>query len=100
MVHQTSDLLSTPRAIAEHRPALVLLVAGKAGDGMPAIVKAIRENGLDSQCLVLVDDAQQQRQALSAGADAALLKGCRATELCKVIETLIAGQQVRRGSLH
>ncbi len=77
--------------VLEKQPSLVVL-DGNFGSGTACgLVKQIK--GLDgtTRCLVLVEDAAQQREALAAGADSAPLKGYRAEQLFTSLEGLLRG---------
>ena len=88
-VDQVGDASSILQAVAETHPDLVLLDAGMADAKVPEAVAWIRASNTQSKCLVLTDDVQQRRQALTAGADAALVKGTPATTMIETIEELV-----------
>ena len=90
IVGNADDSALALRMVAEHRPALFLLDTNLPGEGAASVLQQIRANGSQSRCLVLADDAQQQREARNAGADVALLKGCSAAELFDSVESLLA----------
>ena len=77
------------RIVAEHRPDLVILDAGTAGDGALLVAKEVTSGGSRSPCLVFADDVQQQQRFRSAGVDAVLLKGYPAVKLLDVIAGLL-----------
>jgi DNA-binding NarL/FixJ family response regulator len=89
-VSQVGDASAVLRTITETHPRLVLLDAGLPDAEISMVVTAIKANGSDSRCLVLVDDFGQRQQALAAGADVALIKGTSAVELFETIEGLIS----------
>ena len=88
-VDQAGDASSTLSAVAETQPELVLLDAGIADAETPSVVARIKACNSQSKCLVLADDVQQRKQALAAGADAALVKGTPAAALLETIEELV-----------
>jgi DNA-binding NarL/FixJ family response regulator len=88
-VDQASDAWSALRAVGACRPALVLLDVSLANDEITNLVELIKAEGPQSRCLVLADDVQQQREAQSAGADVALVKGFPAAKLFETIEELL-----------
>ena len=89
-VRLTDDVPSAVQAVTESTPALVLVDASLP-DSVSAVLAQVRDNGRRPRYLVLVDDRQQQRDAVAAGADVALLKGFPAAELFEIVERLIRG---------
>jgi DNA-binding NarL/FixJ family response regulator len=79
------------RAVAEHRPELMVLDAGTPDDDALSLVQEIASNGPRCPCLVFVDHIQQQRRFRSAGADVVLVKGYPAVKLLGVIAGLLDG---------
>ncbi len=88
-VKQVSDASAVLSMVKEHGPSLVLLDGGLLRDGVSSVVRMIKENGSPSRCLVLANDVQQQREAESAGADMALLKGFPANRLFDIVKELV-----------
>jgi DNA-binding NarL/FixJ family response regulator len=88
-VRFVNDAPSALEVVSEINPDLVLIDADLSGGEALTAVRRIRGDDPHSRCLVLADDMQQQRDAAAAGADVALLKGCRATELFDAIEKLL-----------
>lgn len=83
------DSSAALRMVSEHRPALVLLDINLLGEGMTAVLEQIKAKESQSRCLVLADTFEQRREAGSAGADAALVKGFSMEELFQTIEELL-----------
>jgi DNA-binding NarL/FixJ family response regulator len=88
-VHLSEDVLSAVRMITLHRPALVLVADDLPADGVSMVLRWIKSEGSCSRSLVLAEDSQQRQEALTLGADAALLKGFPAAGLFKIIERLV-----------
>ncbi len=87
-VHDPDLALAMVRA---KRPSLVVL-DGDLGSGTACeLVEQIKVLDSRARCLVLVEDAAQQREALAAGADSAPLKGYRAEQLFTSLESLLRG---------
>jgi len=84
-----SDVSAALRMISETGLDLVLVDASLSDEGALAVLKQIGASGSRTKCLVLADDREQWQGALVAGADVALLKGCRATDLFDAIERLL-----------
>ncbi len=81
------DCAAVSEWAAEGRPALVLLDGDLPGEGACAVVARLAVRRL-CQCIVLATCEQQRREALSAGADGALLKGYTAMELWALLDSL------------
>jgi DNA-binding NarL/FixJ family response regulator len=77
--------------IAACCPALALLDTDLPDGQAFAVLEQIKTLEPRCCCLVLADDRHQQQDAVSAGADAALLKGFPAAKLLGVIERLVDG---------
>ena len=88
-VRSASDASSALKIISESCPDLVLMDSNLPGDESLTVLSRIRADGPRSRCLFLADDRRQQENAIVAGADVVLLKGCRATELFDAIEKLL-----------
>ncbi len=88
-VIQVSDASLVPSAIKRHSPVLVLLDGSLLCDGVASVLRMIKEDGYQGRCLVLANDVRQQREAKSAGADMALVKGFPAGILFEVVERLL-----------
>ena len=90
------DAASVHAALTQHHPVLVVLDAGLPGAQASAVVKTIKAHGHRTRCLVLADDAQQEREAETAGADVALIKGFLASKLFKIMEDLLPKRDISR----
>jgi len=88
-VHLSEDVLSAARMITLYKPALVLVADDLPADGVSMVLRWIKIEGSCSRALVLAEDSQQRQEALTLGADAALLKGFPAAGLFKIIERLV-----------
>jgi DNA-binding NarL/FixJ family response regulator len=95
IVGSADDSASSLKMISEHHPALVLLDTNLPGEETTTVLKRIKANGSQSRCLVLADNFRQQREAKSAGADAALVKGFPTAKLFEIIEGLLSEQKKR-----
>jgi DNA-binding NarL/FixJ family response regulator len=84
------DAASALRAMAKHRPALVLLETSiHAEDGQSAL-RQIKTKWPATRCIALADDVHEQDEAEASGADVVLLKGYPAAELIAAVERLLA----------
>ncbi len=72
----------------ERGPALVLVDIDLSDDVVLPMMKLLRIESEKSRCVVLTNNRVQQRDALTAGADAAVLKGYPAADLFEMIEML------------
>lgn len=97
-VHLSEDVLSAARMITLYRPALVLVADDLPADGVSMVLRWIKSEGSCSRSLVLAEDSQQRQEALTLGADAALLKGFPAAGLFKVVERLVT-RSAKSGAL-
>ncbi len=93
VVGHADDSSSAVRMVSMHRPALLLLDTNLPGEEISTVLKQIKANGSRSRCLVLVDSVQQRRDARTAGADVALIKGFPAAKLFEVIKGLLSEQK-------
>lgn len=96
-VSLAQDVLPALQIIAQHRPALVIVLDALPG-GVEAVLRWIRTEGSHSRSLVLVRDSEQRRDALEHGADMALLRGFPAARLYQVIEQMVV-QRDEAGTL-
>lgn len=89
------DSASALSLASDLRPALVLLDTNLPGEDTATVLQRIKDDASQGQprCLVLVDTRQQQRDAIAAGADVALLKGYPTTKLFEEIQTLTAQRE-------
>lgn len=89
---QTSEINSvddTSSALCrgdEISPCLVLLVADVSSGGLDSALEQLRGKWPLARLIVMADDEHTLHIAQSAGADQALLKGCRANKLVEAIE--------------
>lgn len=91
VVGQTDCGASALNMVAVYHPALALLDTDLPDGKVFAVLEQIKALEPRCCCLVLADDRHQQQDAVSAGADAALLKGFPAARLLDVIERLVDG---------
>ncbi|MDP2661537.1 MAG: hypothetical protein Q8R28_12490 [Dehalococcoidia bacterium] len=92
IVGRVEDLPSVLVTVSQLGPTTVVLDSGPFAEQTPAMVRQLRAALPGSRCIVLADDVQQQRAAQAAGADAALLKGCRPTELVATVQGLLVAR--------
>ena len=88
-VHEVKHTASLVPAIKASRPAVVLLDTDIPGDGIPDIVKRIKAEHPQVQCLVLANTVQQKMDSQNAGADKSVLKGYPAAQLFCVVEEMM-----------
>ena len=95
VIWQTGDIPSTLAMLAEHQPALVLLYTDlPKGESWVTILRQIKTDWLQTPCLVLANNAQEQQAARAAGADGALFKGIPASRLFATIERLLPRETI------
>jgi DNA-binding NarL/FixJ family response regulator len=92
-VNQADDAESALKAIAEEHAILMLLDGSLPGDEVGKVLRGIRVERPQVRCIVLADNARQQREAKVAGADAILLKGFPTAELFQTVERLLSGEE-------
>jgi CheY-like chemotaxis protein len=92
-VNQADDAESALKAIAEEHAILMLLDGSLPGDEVGKVLRGIRVERPQVRCIVLADNARQQREAKVAGADAVLLKGFPTAELFQTVERLLIGEE-------
>jgi len=78
------------RAVAEHRPALILLAVNLPDLQVWTLLEQVKAQWPQVQCLVLADNRQQRRVAQAAGADHVLIKGCLAKEFYANIDSMLS----------
>ena len=78
--------------IQEHHPGLVLLDTNLPNSEEWQMLEQIKTLWPEIQCVVLADDVQQQREAMTLGADLVLLKGFPPAKLAETIEALVAAK--------
>jgi len=82
---EAADGQEAVRLVEEHRPDVVLIDARMPVlDGVEA-TRLIKERWPEVRVVVLTIDASYRADALAAGADAFLIKGCAARELLAAI---------------
>ena len=87
---EPDDVSSALAILAKHQPGLVLLYSDQPGDECWATtLRQIKTDSPNTSCLVLADNVREQQAAKAGGADGALLKCTRATELFATIERLL-----------
>ena len=94
-VFMVADEASLLEGAERLRPAVVVVdLSLSAGDirGLLGRIGA-RAPGAKTLLLSVHDEASVARSALSAGADAVVLKRCLATDLMPAVEALIAGKR-------
>lgn len=89
VVGQADSGASALSMIAMYRPALALLDTDLPDDQAFAVLEQTKTLEPRCRCLVLADEMRQLQDAMSAGADAVLLKGFPAARLFEVIENLV-----------
>lgn len=89
IVGRVEDLPSVLVIVSQLGPTTVVLDSGPFAEETPAMVRQLEAALPGSRCIVLADDVQQQWAAQTAGADAALLKGCRPANLVATVRGLL-----------
>ena len=89
-IRYADDGSSALKMARELHPTLVVLDTNLPGQDAAAVLGQIKGNGSQGLCIILTDNAHQERQARSAGADATLLKGFPAARLFETVDTLLA----------
>lgn len=88
-VNQANDEESALKAIAVDHVTLMLLDGSLPGNEVGAMLRGIRAERPQVRCIVLADNARQQREAKAAGADAVLLKGFPTADLFQTVDRLL-----------
>lgn len=91
---------SAPAALEmmrEYRPRLVLLNTDLPGEEEWDVLRHIRARWPNMGCIVLADDAQQQKEAQAAGADVVLLKGIPPAQIIAAVEGLASRRKTGGG---
>jgi two-component system response regulator NreC len=91
VVGQTSKGGSALAMVLQHRPALTILDTNIPPPGTwLTVLKQIKAESPQTQCLVLADPTQSLRAARTAGADAVLMNGFAVAKLFGTIEELLS----------
>ena len=69
-------------------PQVVVLDWNMPAGDLPTLLGKIKSQCPETRCLVLADGIEQQREAVSAGADVAVLKGFPAARLAQTLSGL------------
>ncbi len=85
-----NDGAAALKAVAEHRPALILLDTNLPDYQVWTLLKQVKAQWPQVQCLVLADNRQQRQIAQAAGADHVLIKGCPAKEFYANINGMLS----------
>ena len=89
-VHQAADGPSALGMGLEVQPALVLVGYKPPDDEFRAELGQIKDTWPQARCVVFLDDEQDRRCVLEAGADVVLFKGIRAATLLEAIDELLS----------
>ncbi len=85
-----NDSAATLRVVAKHQPALILLDTNLPDYQVWTLLKQLKAQWPQVQCLVLADNRQQRQTAQAAGADRVLIKGCPAKEFYANINGMLS----------
>jgi len=90
-VEQTDDAALALEMITRQQIDLLLLDLSSigAGDELQTVLKQIKASSPQTRCLVLADDARQQRIAEASGADGVLIKGFTAQRFIETVRGLL-----------
>jgi two-component system, NarL family, response regulator NreC len=93
VVAEAGDVDGTLAAVAEHRPAILVLDLHMPGGGSLAVLPALCESSPETGVLVLTmqDDPGYAREAMLRGARGYLLKEADESELLHAVRTVAAG---------
>ena len=72
----------------QHRPALIVIDSSLPEDEMLALLRQVKQGQPHIRCLMLAETIRQQQVMLTAGADAALLRGEPAECIVEVLEEM------------
>ena len=99
-VSPADDASSALRMIGEHSPALIVLDGTRSNGEALAALRWIRSECPQSCLLFMTDSAQQQRDAMATGADAAFVIGFPPAKLFEVVEGLLPARtaEQKRGN--
>lgn len=90
MVAECRDVASLMRLGPQIKPDLILMDTEFAECQLSQVIGYTKREWPFSRTMVLVDETSQQQEALEAGADAVLFKGCRAAGLVDMVKRLLA----------
>ncbi len=90
VIDPADDSASALRAVAEYRPALILLDTNLPDHQVWTLLEQVKAQWPQVQCLVLADNRQQRQTAQAAGADRVLIKGCPAKEFYANINGMLS----------
>jgi two-component system, NarL family, nitrate/nitrite response regulator NarL len=96
VVAEAADGTEALEAVVEHVPDVILLDVRMPGlDGF-AVLRALRERGLDVRVLLLTGDIdpEQAHLAISEGAQGVIVKDCAAAEVCDAVLAVARGETV------
>ena len=88
-VNQADDVPSGLTMTAELRPAMVLLDADLVGDQARTVLRQIKAEWPQAQCIVMISNGEQRWLANANGVDAVLVKGFSMTTLTETIARLL-----------
>lgn len=71
-------------------PDLILIEVGSAEDNGQEILMGIKNKWPETKLMVLVDNNSQEGTAVTAGADAVIFKGFRASKFVEAVEELLS----------
>lgn len=94
IVGLTDERISALELISQLHPALMILDTNIPNNGTwLALLKQVKREIPQTQCLLLSDTTQKQQMARKAGADAVLMKGFPAEKLFATITKLFPDQE-------
>lgn len=93
---ESRDVAALLQLGAQLPPDLVLMEAALPGNEVCAAVREIKAKWVDTRTVVLVENADQQRDAEAAGADAVLYQGYPAGRFIALVEKLLGDHEATR----
>ena len=81
------DVNSTLRMVENHQPVLIILDISLTN--VQDVIKQIKAQCPHIHLIVLVEDAEQQREIEESGADSVLIKGFPVQKLIAIVENVI-----------
>ena len=97
IVHKADDLAAATDMMIAPPPVLVV-VDGDVSKEIGLTVRRLRFTWPQARCVLLANDAQQEKTASAAGADAVLLKGFPAPKLIALLVRLLGQPQSEGGN--